>query len=124
MNSKASIIIPALMITVGVGWILTLQGVIPSVDWIWTLGLAAVGFLIYALSGYNKFSVVTGSFFIFASCLSLFRQTGRLSLDMEVPILVITAGVLLLVARSPAIPAPEWIELRADGAKDELAKPR
>jgi hypothetical protein len=50
-----------------------------------------------------------GPFFIVASCLSLLRQTDRLHINTEVPILVITAGVLLLVARLPSIPAPDWL---------------
>jgi hypothetical protein len=39
----------------------------------------------------------------------LLRQTGRLDPDTEVPILVIAAGVLLLVARMRSIPAPGWL---------------
>jgi hypothetical protein len=54
--------------------------------------------------------VVVGPFFIITACLSVLRQAGRLSLDVEIPILVILAGVLLLIARWPAIPIPDWIE--------------
>ncbi len=54
-------------------------------------------------------TVVVGPFFILASCLSVVRQSGRLDVDVEVPILVIIAGLLLLVARSPSIPIPKWV---------------
>jgi len=37
------------------------------------------------------------------------RQTGILSIDSEVPILVIIIGVLLLVARLPKVPPPKWL---------------
>lgn len=110
MDNKTSIIVPILMITVGIGWILTVQGVIPEINWVWSLALAVVGFLIFVLAGFNKFSLVAGGFFILASGLSLLRQTGRLTIEMEVPIIVIAIGVLLLIARSPAIPVPEWFE--------------
>ena len=106
---KKTLIFPLLLITVGAGWLLTTLGVAPGIDWVWTLGLAAVGLLAFAVGGFDKVTVVIGPFFILASCLSILRQTGRLHLDVEVPILVIVAGILLLVARMPAIPVPDWI---------------
>ena len=106
---KKTLLFPVLLITVGVGWLLTTLGVAPGIDWVWTLGLAVVGLLTIAVGGIDKVTVVVGPFFLVASCLSLLRQTDRLSLDVEVPILVIMAGVLLLIARSPAIPIPLWI---------------
>lgn len=109
MPEKKSLILPLLLITVGTGWLLTTLGVAPGVDWVWTLGLAIVGLLTFVVGGFDKVTVVVGPFFILASCLSMLRQTGRLKLDVEIPILVIIAGVLILVARSPAIPVPRWI---------------
>ena len=41
----------------------------------------------------------------------ILRQTGRISLDVEVPILVIVIGCLLLIARSKSIPLPDWMVL-------------
>lgn len=109
MNAaNKSLALPVLLITVGVGWLLTTLGVAPGIDWVWTLGLAAVGVLAFTVCGFDKVTFVAGSFFAVTSCLSLLRQTGRLSLDVEVPILVIVGGVLLLVARSAAIPMPKW----------------
>jgi len=106
---RKTLILPFLLIAVGAGWLLTTLGVAPGIDWIWTLGLAIVGLLTLAVSGIDKVSVVIGPLFIFASSLSILRQTGRLRFDVEIPILVILAGVLLLVARMPAIPIPKWI---------------
>ena len=70
----------------------------------------AVGICTFPLAGYNNFSVVTGPFFMLASILSVMRQTGRLRLEYEVPICVVALGALMLIARSPAIPIPDWIE--------------
>ena len=106
---KKTLIPPVLLMTVGTGWLLTTLGVAPGIDWLWTLGLAIVGLLTFAVGGFDKVTVVIGPFFIIASFLSILRQTGRLRPDVEVPILVIVAGVLLLVARAPAIPVPKWI---------------
>jgi hypothetical protein len=107
--SRSSIVLPLLLIVVGVGWLLTASGVAPGIDWLWTLGLAGVGFMTFIVGGFNKFTVVTGPFFIVTSILSVLRQTGRISFDVEIPILVILAGILLLVARHPAVAIPHWV---------------
>ena len=84
---------------------------------------AVVGFVTFAVSGVDKASVVVGTLFLLASLFSVLRQTGRLQLDTEVPILVIATGVLLLVVRSPLIPIPSWIIQGSDAlAKDELRR--
>jgi hypothetical protein len=106
MLDRKTLIIPILLITVGVGDLLTVWGIVPEVDWIWTLGLALAGILAFAIGGFNKVTAAVGPFFILASFLSLLRQTGRLDVNTEVPILVIAAGVLLLVVRAKAIPVP------------------
>jgi hypothetical protein len=108
-SDTKTLIIPILLITLGIGWLLTVLGVMPDIDWIWTLGLALVGILTLAMGGIDKVTVVVGPFFVLASLLSILRQTGRLRFDLEVPFLVITAGVLLLVARMSFIPAPQWL---------------
>jgi hypothetical protein len=115
-NSK-TLAIPILLITIGAGWLLTTLGVAPGINWVWTLGLAVVGVLTFALGGCDKVTIVIGPFFILASCLSLLRQTGRLHADTEVPILVIAAGVLLLIARLPAVPQPSWFVPDLKGSK-------
>lgn len=68
-----------------------------------------MGIFAFVLSGFDKLTVVVGPLFLSASMLSVMRQTGRLSLDREIPILVIELGMLLLVARSKSLPAPRWI---------------
>jgi hypothetical protein len=112
---KKTLILPLLLIAVGSGWLLTTLGVAPGINWIWTLGLAVVGFLTFALGGLDKFTVVAGPFFILASSLSVLRQTDRLRLDVEVPILVIAVGLLLMIARLPSIPIPAWIIRETSG---------
>lgn len=109
MRDKTTLIFPFLLIAVGSGWLLTTLGVAPGVDWVWTLFLAILGFLTFVVGGFDKITAIVGPFLIAASCLSLLRQTGRLSLDVEIPILLILAGALVLIAHLPAIPVPKWI---------------
>ena len=112
--SKSSIIVPVILITIGVGWLLTAMGVAPEFEWGWTLGLAVTGYLLFATLGVDKFTVVCGPLLFAASFLSIFTQNDSLSLGMAIPILVILTGVLLLVARKPSIPSPKWIEVTGD----------
>jgi hypothetical protein len=105
MHNKSALVIPILIITVGLGWLLTVQGIMPGVDWIWTLGLAAIGVLALVVRGIDKRSVIIGPFCLTASVLSLLRQQQQVSVAQEGPILLIAYGVLLLIAQAPAIPA-------------------
>lgn len=106
---KRSLCIAMLLITVGTGWLLGAIGIAPRIDWIWTLGLAMVGLLTMAVNGIDKITAVISPFFLLASGFSLLRQTNRLSLEVEVPLLVIGAGILLLVARLRIVPVPKWL---------------
>jgi hypothetical protein len=103
------LVVPVLLITLGTGWLLTTLGIVAQLDWVWTLGIAFTGILVFVLSGFNKMSVAVGPFFLLASGLSVLRQSGRLDIESELPILVIAAGVLMLVAHSRSIPSPHWL---------------
>jgi hypothetical protein len=109
--NRKTLVIPLLIISIGTGWLLTTLNVVPGLNWIWILGLAMTGLLSFAVSGLDKSSVLIGPFFLIASSLSVLRQTGYVSLDVEVPILVIVIGCLLLVARHSSIPLPSWMVL-------------
>jgi hypothetical protein len=109
-QDRTALVLGLLLVALGGGWLLSSLGFIPMVDWAWTLGLAVVGVLAVTLSGLDKVSFVVGGFFGLASVFSVLRQVGTLSPAVEVPALVLSAGVLLLLARSPALPLPRWIE--------------
>ena len=110
MQLKTStLIVPILLISLGTGWLLTALGIAPTIDWVWTISLAAIGLAVLVINGVDKVSLVLGPIFVVASALSLLRQTGRMRSDLEVPILVILLGVLLVIARLPAIRVPRWI---------------
>ncbi|MDG1354616.1 MAG: hypothetical protein P8P90_00075, partial [Opitutales bacterium] len=104
MNKK--LIAPILTIIVGLTWLLNTLNIIPGVDWAWSIGLATVGILSVAVGGFNKVSIVTGPFLIIASVFSVMRQTGRINIDLEVPILVIVLGVLMLISQLSKLQLP------------------
>jgi hypothetical protein len=103
------VVAPILITAVGLGWLLTAQGVIPGVTWAWVLGLAALGAVTLYFEGLNKVSVVIGPSLILGASLSILRQTGYLSVDTEVPLLTITIGVLWTLASVLPLPKPSWI---------------
>jgi hypothetical protein len=107
-----------MIIIVGFGWLLSAAGYAPGINWIWTSALAAVGVATFVLSGgLDKFSIVLGPFFLVASLMSVARQAGWLSAELETPKLVILLGVLLLLARWKAIPLPSWFDPTPAGPK-------
>jgi len=119
--NKKTLIIPILLITVGIGWLLTNLGVAPRINWVWTLGLAMIGLLTFAIGGFDKVTVVIGPLFIIASCLSILRQTNRLNLDIEIPILVTISGILLLISQAAKVPIHDWIIQEVTGSdRDKL----
>lgn len=123
-SNRAPLLIPILIIVVGVGWLLTAQGIGPGINWVWTFGLGVIGILTFVVNGFNKVSAVLGPFFLLAGLLSVLRQTGRLALDIEVPVLVISIGVLLLVAQLPAIPKPALFLPSAPPPEEQTSPPK
>jgi len=103
-------VIPVMVIAVGIGWLLNVHDLIPKVDWIWTIVLAAAGILMLTVGGLDKLTFVAGPFLIISSICSVLRQTGRLDLNKEVPILTIIFGVLLLAANMLKLPSPSVTE--------------
>ncbi len=108
-SNRKTLVIPLLIIAIGTGWLLTTLNIVPGLNWIWILGLAITGLTSFAVSGIDKASILIGPFFLIASTLSVLRQIGYVTFNIEIPILVIVVGCLLLIARSPSIPLPKWM---------------
>lgn len=108
-RDRTSLILGLLLVALGGGWLLGSLGFFPSVDWAWSLGLAAIGILAVLLSGFDKVSFVVAGFFGLSSVLSVLRQMGIVRTEVEFPSLVLAAGFLLIAARSSAIPMPRWL---------------
>ena len=108
-RSRKPILISLCLIFLGIAWLLNNIGVVPGVNWIWTLGLAAVAVVILIASGIDKVTIVLVPLLILASIFSVLRQTGRLSTNYEIPILVIAAGVFVLVSYVSPLAPPAWL---------------
>lgn len=120
-RARGPLVFAVLLITLGLGWLLTALSVGPGIDWVWTLGLGVLGVMAFVLSGgVDKVSVILGPFLLLCSVLSILRQTGKLSVDVEVPLLVMLSGVLLLLAQLRVVPPPRW--MKPVGGKQETNK--
>ena len=95
--------VPILIIATGIGWMLSSNEVMPGVDWAFVMLLAVAGILsmIHQLS---KVSIVLGPMLMVGSVLLVMLQTDKIKIEMGFPILVITFGLLLLIARFSSLP--------------------
>jgi hypothetical protein len=109
MHARASILLPILIILLGGAWLLNAIDLMPGVNWVWTLALAGIGVAMMA-TGINRLSIVIGPWLMAAGILSVLRQTGRVRLEIEIPILVILLGLLMLVSRFSTLPWPPAFE--------------
>ena len=96
--------LPIALLLLGLAWLLDSLHWLPDVQWVWIIGLIGAGVAIMLLDGLTKSSVVAGPLLIVAGTLSYFHQFHRLGWRFMIPIMLITAGTALLVARLPAIP--------------------
>ena len=106
--------LPVVLIVLGVAWLLNSLNWLPEIHWLWILGLAGAGIAILALDGITKSSIVAGPLLILAGLLSFFRQYYGLGWRFIVPVMLIAAGIVMLVARSPAIPESRALERYRD----------
>lgn len=93
----------------GAGWLLNELGIAPDINWIWTLGLCVGGALVFLVSGVDKLSFVVGLLLVACGGFSILRQTGRLDVSHEVPVLMMIAGVLVLFSYYAPLPVPRWL---------------
>ena len=106
---RSNLVIAILIIGFGVAWLLNVLQVLAGVDWIWTIGLGLTGALTLVFGGVNKLTQVIGPFLVFAAALSIFSQLGHMSLDIELPILMVLLGVLLVRVHIRSLPSPETL---------------
>lgn len=113
MTRFRQLAVPLLAITVGIGWLLQRpRSGVPrrlALD-----ALAGIVGTLDAVHRLNRLTCVVGPFLLMTSVTSILRQTRRLTLDVEVPVLVVAFGVLLLVAQLSRLPPPEWLILESD----------
>ena len=105
--------LPILIIATGLGWLLSSKNVVPGVDWAWVLLMASMGILTL-FNGLNKMTIVLGPMLLIGSVLFVMLQTDSIAIDMFFPVIVITFGVLMLIARFSNLPDAFKDEPEAD----------
>lgn len=106
-------VFPVTLIAAGVIWLLYNLDWIPSFDWVATLILVGAGVALLALEGIHKKSIVGGPLLIAIGIAWLLHFHFGFRWRLLAPALCIVAGVLMLIARSDAIP-----ESRAARSRD------
>ena len=105
-TSKPAIAISLLIMALGIGWLLNTMRVFGGeIDWIWVSGLGISGILLLSLAKLDRFNFVIGTSLIICSILALLRQTKVIDINIEMPILFISVGLLLLLAHVFRIPS-------------------
>lgn len=105
---------PVVLVVIGLAWLLDSLGWLPDVHWLWILGLAGAGVAILAIDGLTKSSVVAGPLLIIAGILSFLRQYYGLGWRFIIPVMLISAGALMLVSRSSSLPESRNFNRQAD----------
>lgn len=95
---------PVLLIVFGIVWLLKSTELLPTTSTLLALLLAGAGVLLLALDGINKSTVVAAPLLMLAGLWVWAWPRFYFSFGLAGSLSLIVAGVLMLVARSPAIP--------------------
>lgn len=96
--------LPITLIVVGLIWLCWHFGWFRDVDWIISIGFIAGGIGILAMDRITKSSVVVGPLLIAIGLAWAAHDQYRTSWSLLTPLLLVLAGILMLIARNPAIP--------------------
>lgn len=103
---RKGVVFPGVVIALGIGWLLTTRGIVPGVDWAWVACLGVAGILILVVRRINRITVIVGPFLLLASILSFLRQSGRMDIETELPVLIIALGTLMMGSNFSDLPDP------------------
>jgi len=104
MSPAKKYLAPFLIVLIGLGWLLQQFDIISSFEFIWSVGLAAAGIYLIAVSGFNRDTFLPSVFLLTWSLLSFLRAAGFLRLSVELPLLVIIFGILMAIRNAGVIP--------------------
>lgn len=109
--TKSALSMGVVLMLIGSGWLLTVWKVVPGVNWIWIAALGMAGLVPVALGGLNKVTAFAAGFMVAASFASLLRQMEKISINVEVPALVVVAGLLIVLITILPTKPPEWAKV-------------
>lgn len=110
---------PIVMIVLGAVWLLSNLSWLPEVHWLWILGMAGAGIAILLLDGVTKSSIVAGPLLILAGAMSFLHHYYYVGWRFIIPVMLIAAGMMMLVARSASIPVSRNLGRRHDRNQDD-----
>lgn len=94
---------PIVLIGIGAGLLVNELQLMPKLGTLIILGLIAAGIAVLAFEGVNKSSIVTAPMLIATGFAVYLKDFHGLSLKLAIPGLMVLAGLLMLLARSPQI---------------------
>jgi hypothetical protein len=117
-SHKPAIATSLLIIGLGIAWLLNAMDFVPGVDWLVVALLGISGILLLTLGRLDRFNFVVGTSLILCSICSVLRQTGKLTINIEAPLLFICVGLLMLVSFLIRLPgsAGKSVEPPASGS--------
>ncbi|MFC4158228.1 hypothetical protein [Chitinimonas lacunae] len=95
---------PAVLIVIGSLWLLAATDLLPTTSVLVSVGLVAVGVVQLLLDGVNKSTVVAAPMWMLSGGLFYGIAQRSITLSVAGAIAMIVLGLLLLLARLPAIP--------------------
>lgn len=110
---------PVLLIVIGSIWLFYSVDWLPDLRCLWILGLTGAGLAVLLLDGITKSSIVSGPLLMLSSLLFYLGEYHALELRIGIPVMLIAAGILQLIARSSAIPETRVRKPRAQRSRPE-----
>lgn len=95
---------PAILIVLGVAWLVQELGWIPDWHIVGAIGLVVAGIVVLVAEGPTKTSVVSGPMLMFAGAAWYARDHRLIGWNVIAPLALIVLGVCLFVSRLPAVP--------------------
>ena len=95
------------LLIVGISWLLVVLNMVPDLQWIWTVGLFLAGTLVMVFLGLDKLTFTIGMFLIVGGVFSILRFQDMISLEIELPVLVICFGSLMALSEMLPLRPPQ-----------------
>jgi hypothetical protein len=97
-------VLPIVLIAFGAAWLARELGWFREIHVVVAVTFIVLGLAILAGEGINRSSVVSGPFLVYVGAAWLIHDQGYVSSQIIWPVGIIVLGILLFIARLPAIP--------------------
>jgi hypothetical protein len=97
-------VLPIALIVFGAAWLAREMGWFHELHMVVAVAFIVLGIAILVSEGINRSSVVSGPFLVYVGVAWLAHDRGYVSIQVIWPVGIIVLGILLFIARLPAIP--------------------